>query len=141
MWVARCITCASTLQPAIPPGKIWSEKRRLKTVARISFVFLAGIPSNTKGVLISVRRQQITFGPQTNDKAQVSDKLGEVILFFVVAENLEKQRVFSQIVFDLDGLSRSKLVFGLASIAIVSLRSQSSASLSLVYSYLFAAIY
>ncbi len=54
-------------------------------------VFLAGIPSKTKGVLINLRGQQIALGPQTNNKLKSPNELrGSCVL--VVAEISRKTK-------------------------------------------------
>jgi hypothetical protein len=113
-------------QAAAEPARLHESftQRRQKAVARIFFVLLTGIPSKTKGVLISLRGQRITFGPQTNDKPKLPTKLGRIILFLLLPNIYKTKGVFAnrlrpgglcrtQIVIGLDGLSRSKLVFGL----------------------------
>jgi hypothetical protein len=50
-----------------------------KSSRAIFHVFLAGIPSKTKGVLISLRGQQIPLRPQTNNKLKSSTELDGVV--------------------------------------------------------------
>jgi hypothetical protein len=65
-------------------------------------VFLAGIPSKTKGVLISLRGQQIALGPQTNNKLKSPTELRWSCVL-VVAEISRKTKGVFQIVSSLPG--------------------------------------
>ncbi len=86
------IVVAKASATETPNGFQFSDNKKQ---SRDCSCLLAGIPSKTKGVLISLRGQQIALGPQTNDKLRSPTELNGSFALVIAEISRKTKGVFA----------------------------------------------